>query len=764
MNTATKIGIGSALSRVDGADKVTGRAKYAAEYKVDGLLYGVAVTSRIAKGKILSIDEADARAVPGVVDVISHLNRPKQAWLDRNWKDELSIPGEPFKAFHDETVMFAGQPVALVVADTFEAARFAASLIDIRYEEEPHNIDFAASLDEKFMPSHLKRRNNYHPPKSRGDAQQAYDDAPVKVAADYHLAPEHHNPMEMHASTVEWHGDGKITVYDKVQGSQGPQAYLASAFGLGKKNVRVVNAFVGGGFGSGLRPQWQVQLAVMGAIHLEQSVRVVMTRQQMFTHAHRPECTYSVRLGAEPDGKLSAMMHDATTSTSRFENNMEDIVVWGMMAYDCPNASGEYAIAPRDTYTSADMRAPGAATGMTLFEIAMDEMAYAAGVDPLDFRLRNYSEVDAMNGTPYTSKALREAYQEGAARFGWDKRSAAPRSMKEGRELVGWGMATGMWDAQFSKTAARAVLSADGTLEVASASSDIGTGTYTIMVQVAADTLGLSPDRITAKLGDSDLPEAPVEGGSWGAASTGAAVQLACQAVAKKLLSAAGKLDGDPFHGVNGIEGLEFADGAMIRRDNPDVRASLTDVMAAAGLDKIEVEETAKPGVGDMISMARKSRNTHSAIFCEVRVDEELNQVRVTRVVNAVAGGRIINPKTARSQILGGVVMGIGMALHEETFADRTLGRWMNHNFAEYHVPAHADIHDIDVIFVDEPDPEVTPLGVKGLGEIGIVGTAAAVANAIYHATGKRVRRLPITIDKLLETSADDREGDAPSA
>lgn len=752
MNVSTKIGIGSALSRVDGVDKVTGRAKYAAEYNVEGLLHGMAVNSRIAKGKILSIDEAAARAVPGVVDILSHLNRPKQAWLDRSWKDELSIPGEPFKAFHDDTILFAGQPVALVVAETFEAARFAASLIEVRYEEEAHNVDFEASLAEKFTPSYLKRRNNYHPPKNRGDAEAAFADAPVKVQGEYHLATEHHNPMEMHASTVEWHGDGTITVYDKVQGSQGTQAYLASAFGLGKKNVRVINAYVGGGFGSGLRPQWQVQLAVMGAIHLERSVRVVMTRQQMFTHAHRPECTYSISLGAEPNGKLTAMLNDATTSTSRFESNMEDIVVWGMMNYDCPNASGEYAIAPRDTYTSADMRAPGAATGMTLFEIAMDEMAYAAGVDPLDFRLINYAKKDAMNGTPYTSKALREAYAEGAARFGWEKRSPEPRSMKEGRELIGWGVATGMWDAQFSKTAARAVLTADGKLEVASASSDIGTGTYTVMVQVAADTLGLAPEQIAAKLGDSDLPEAPVQGGSWAAASTGAAVQLACQSVAKKLLSAAGKLEGDPFRGVNGIDGLEFEGGAMIRRDNPDIRVSLGEVMAAAGLDRIEVEETASPGISGMISTARKSRNTHSAIFCEVRVDEELNQVRVTRVVNAVAAGRIINPKTARSQILGGVVMGMGMALHEETFADRTLGRWMNHNYAEYHVPAHADVHDIDVIFVHEPDPEVSPLGVKGLGEIGIVGTAAAIANAIYHATGKRVRQLPITIDKLLET------------
>ena len=754
MNAPQKIGIGTPLSRVDGTDKVTGKAKYAAEYAVADLLYGVAVPARIAKGRIVAVDDTAARSVPGVVEVMTHENRPKQAWLDHSWKDELSIPGEPFKALHADQVMFAGQPVAVVIAETFEAARFAASLVEVRYDDEPHNIDFDTSLSDKFLPPKGMRRNTFHPPKKRGDAPAAYDAAALKVEGEYRLATEHHNPMEMHASTVEWHGDGKVTVYDKTQGSQGVQAYLASAFKLGKSNVRVVNAYIGGGFGSGLRPQWQVQLATMAAILLERSVRVVMTREQMFYHAHRPECVYDIKLGAEHTGKLTAIIGNATTSTSRFENNMEDIVTWGMMNYDCPNAEGQYTIAPRDTYTSADMRAPGAATGMTLFEIAIDEMSYKAKVDPLEFRMINYSETEAMNQLPFTSKALREAYREGAERFGWAERNPEPRSMKEGRELVGWGVATGMWDAQFSKTAARARLSANGDLEVASATSDIGTGTYTVMTLVAADTLGIAPERITATLGDSDLPTAPVEGGSWAAASTGAAVQLACQALGKKLFKAAQKMDGDPM-GAAEFEDVEFVDGHLRLKAGDGPGVSLTDIMRASGEASIEAEETASPGVSGMISQMQKARNTHSAIFVEVRVDEELDQVRVTRVVNAVAAGRIINPKTARSQILGGVVMGIGMALHEETFADAKLGRWMNHNYAEYHVPAHADVEDIDVIFVDEPDPEVTPLGVKGLGEIGIVGTAAAIANAIYHATGKRVRSLPITIDKLLETEID---------
>lgn len=752
MNAPAQVGIGTPLSRVDGVDKVTGVAKYAAEYDVGDKVFGVIVSSEIAKGRIVAIDELAARSVPGVVDVLTHENRPKQAWLDHSWKDELNIPGEPFKALHDEKIMFSGQPIAVVLAETFEAARYGASLVEVTYEQEDHNIDFEASLAEKFLPK--KKRNTYHPPKTRGDPDQAFAGAALKVEGNYHLATEFHNPMEMHASTVEWHGDGKITVYDKTQGSQGVQGYLASAFGLSKKDVRVVNAYVGGGFGSGLRPQYQVQLATMAAIHLERSVRVVMTRQQMFTHAHRPECTYAIKLGAEHTGQLTSIYGDATTSTSRFENNMEDIVTWGMINYASPNAGGEYTVAPRDTYTSADMRAPGAATGMTLFEIAIDEMAYAAKVDPLEFRRINYSEVDAMNELPFTSKALREAYDDGAAWFGWAERPLQPRSMKEGRELIGWGCATGMWDAQFTKTAARAKLFANGDFEVASASSDIGTGTYTVMTLVAADTLGIAPDRITAKLGDSDLPAAPVEGGSWAAASTGAAVQLACQALGKQLLKAAQKMPGEPL-GDATFEDVEFVDGHLRLKGGDGPGIALTDIMHASGEAAIEAEETASPGVSGLISQMQKARNTHSAVFAEVRVDEELNQVRVTRVVNAVAAGRIINPKTARSQILGGVVMGIGMALHEETFADATLGRWMNHNYAEYHVPAHADVEDIDVIFVDEPDPEVTPLGVKGLGEIGIVGTAAAIANAIYHATGKRVRSLPITIDKLLETEAD---------
>jgi xanthine dehydrogenase YagR molybdenum-binding subunit len=741
------VGIGSAINRVDGLAKVTGRARYAAEYPTPGLLYGWIVSSTIAKGKISHIDENAARAVPGIVEIITHANRPHVAWLDRSYPEEAGPPGEPFRALYDETILFSAQPVALVLAETLEAARYAASLVEISYEVESHNTDFEKALAEKFLPS--KKRATFHPPKNRGDADAAFADAALKVSVNYHIATEHHSPMEMHASTVIWEADGKITVYDKTQGPQNVQGYLASVFGFSKKNVRVMNPYVGGGFGSGLRPQYAVYLATMAAKKMERSVRVVMTRQQMFSHVHRPEAVQSVQLGAAQDGKLTSIINKATTSTSRFENNMEDVVIWGMMNYACENASGDYTVAPVDTYTSGDMRAPGAATGMTIFEMAIDEMSYAAKIDPMAYRLLNYSGVDAMNGTPFTSKALKEAFAEGADKFGWHRRTAEPRSMTDGKELVGWGVATGMWDAMFMKTACSAKLSANGHLEVASATSDIGTGTYTVMTQVAADTLGLPVDQITAKLGDSSLPTSPLQGGSWVAASVGAAVQLACQAVAAKALKAAVKVHGNPLGGAT-MDDIEIREGHLVLKSDQSVRVALTDAMRAAGLDTIEVEETASGGISGMISQMQKSRNTHSAVFAEVKIDEELGVIRVTRIVSAVAAGRIINPKTARSQILGGVVMGIGMALHEETMMDHNLGRWMNHSFAEYHIPVNADIDDIEVIFVEEPDPEVTPLGVKGLGEIGIVGTAAAVANAIFHATGKRIRSLPITIDKLL--------------
>lgn len=738
----TTVHIGDPLSRVDGVEKVTGAARYAAEYPVDGLLHGFAISSPITKGRIADIDTAAALAVPGVVEVITHLNRPHVAWLDSSYEDDAAPPGSPFRPLYDEKIHFSGQPIALVIAETPELARYGAALVAVTFDDEPHNTDFNTGLAERFVPQ--EQRSHAASPKNRGDADGALNAASVRISGDYHLMTEVHNPIEMHASTVVWEGGGKITVYDKNQGSQNVQNYLSNVFNLSGDDVRVRNPYVGGAFGSGLRPQWQVNLAVLAAKKLERSVRVVMTRQQMFTHTHRPECLQCVSLAADESGKLAAIAVDATTATSRYEDYSESVVKWTGIIYGCENGAFGYSLVPLDTSTPGDMRAPGAATGMNLFEIAMDELAYAAGMDPLELRIVNFTDVDLENNAPYTSKALLAAYREGAARFGWDKRSHAPRSMRDGKELVGWGMASGIWETLLMQITARAVVSADGYLEIASAASDIGTGTYTIMAQVACETLGLPADRVRVRLGDSDLPASPLEGGSWMAASVGAAVQLACRSLASELLNDATRMSNSPI-GTPTLDQVEFADGAIRLKGDPSRLVRYEDILKASGKPSVAAEETFKPQ-----RRTDKTSNAHSAVFAEVKVDEELGVVRVTRVVCAAAAGRILNPMTARSQIVGSVVMGIGMALEEEAMTDHRIGRIMNHNLAEYHVPVHADVGHIDVIFVDEPDPEVSPLGAKGLGELGIVGAAAAIANAIFHATGKRIRDLPITIDKLI--------------
>jgi xanthine dehydrogenase YagR molybdenum-binding subunit len=511
-------------------------------------------------------------------------------------------------------------------------------------------------------------------------------------------------------------------------------------FGLSKANVRVKSPFVDGAIGSGLRPQYQLFLAVMAALELKRSVRVVLTRDQMFSFSYRPDTINTVALGADPNGALRAIRHDAVAGTSTFENYQEVVINWSGLLYHCDNVELIYKLAQIDTHTPADMRAPGATLGV----FAMDELAYALRIDPLALRLWNYAETDENEGKQWTSKELRAALQVAAERFGWSKRSAEPRSMREGRDLVGWGMACGVWESQVQS--ARATLTADGRLDVASATADIGIGTYTILTQIAADALGIPMDSVTVRIGDSSLPTAPFEGGSWTAASAGSAVQAACHAVREKLFRYARAGEESPLANAD-LDHVAFAGGRIELVGDPSRFVTIAEAMRAGRVDRIEEEATASP---DAATQKRYSAYTHSAIFAEVKVDEELGVVRVTRIVNAVAAGRILNPKTARSQIIGGVVFGIGMALTEETMPDHKLGRFMNHNFAEYHVPANADIRDIDVIFVDKHDDKASPIGVKGLGEIGVDGTAAAIANAVFHATGKRVRELPITLDKLL--------------
>lgn len=740
--------VGSPRNRVDGPAKVMGTATYAAEFTATGLAHAYIVESGIARGRIKRIDAEAAEAVPGVVKVFTHENRPKTAWFSYKYQDMVGPPGEPFRPLASDEVQYSGQPIALVVAESFDVARHAASLVRVFYDQHPHETDLNRARKDSYEPP-KKRSGIAPPPKPRGDAVRAFGQAPVRISAEYSIATEHHNPMEPHATTVIWDGEGKITVHDKTQGVQNSQAYVASVFGLSSGDVRVVAPYVGGGFGAGLRPQYQLFLAVMASLALERSVRLELTRQQMFTHVHRPETINTLSLGADENGKLQSIQHHAVAATSQFEDHQEVVVNWSGLLYPAENVDLRYELAKLDTYSPGDMRAPGAPLGLFALESAMDELAIATGVDPVELRLRNYAERDENDDVPFSSKELRSCYREGAERFGWSKRSPKPGSMRDGRELIGWGMASGVWEANMMKTSAKAVLGADGRLTISCATSDIGTGTYTILTQIAADALGLAMERVSVVLGDSSLPASPVQGGSWTAASAGSAVMATCQTLRKTLFKQASKIEGSPLTDA-GIDDVAFAGGNIVMRTDATKSVSLADAIAAGRDHQVEAEESAGPGLVGMMMPKSHSSYTHAAVFAEVRIDEDLGVLRVTRIVNAVAAGRILNPKTARSQIIGGVVWGIGMALHEETLTDHKLGRMMNHSFAEYHVPANADIHDIEVIFVEELDDKTSPIGVKGLGEIGIVGTAAAIANAVHHATGKRLRSLPITIDKIL--------------
>ncbi|CCJ08895.1 xanthine dehydrogenase family protein molybdopterin-binding subunit [Methylocystis sp. SC2] len=732
--------IGKPVSRIDGPAKVTGRAKYAAEFSARDLAYGFVVSSAVAKGRIQSIDRSAALAVPGVIEVFAHDNRPSLPSSHEKYSDEVASPGAPFRPLYDDEILFSGQPVALVVAEELEIARFAASLVDIRYETVETVTDLDTQIDKAFEPPE-KRTPDWNPA-ARGDVDSALSRSPMHIRTEYRTPVEHHNPMETFASTAVWEKDGRLTIYDKTQGAPNCQQYLCSVFGLTKDKVRVLSPYVGGAFGVGLRPNYQLFMAALAAIGLKRSVRVTLTRQQMFTLGYRPQTIQTLTLGAENDGRLVAVKHDAIANTSRFEDYQEPTVVWSGALYPCDHSTVTSRLARLDLFTPCDMRAPGGAVGMYALESAMDELSYAVGVDPLELRLKNYSETDQNYGKPISSKALKDCYLQGAERFGWSKRRPQPRSMREGRELVGYGMATGIWEAFRVPTSARATLAPDGTLEIACATADIGTGTYTILAQIAAEMLGLPLDKVLVKIGDSDLPSAPVEGGSWTAASAGSAVMEACDGIRKQLLKRANA----PLRGVD-LADLTWVDGEIRMTSDPSRAMPLSE--ALLGLNEPLVAEVSSTPHERVLQ--DYSHYAHSAVFAEVRLDEELGMLRVTRVVSAIAAGRILNPKTARSQILGAVVGGIGMALHEETVIDHRYGRFMNHNLAEYHVPVHADVHAIDVIFVDEQEDRLNPLGVKGVGEIGIVGTAAAIANAVFHATGVRVRDLPITIDKLLE-------------
>lgn len=737
--------VGQPVKRVDGKAKVTGAATYAAEFTAEGLLYGVIVSSTVAKGRIQNILTRAAKEIPGVIEIFTHENRPDLAWFDRSYRDMVAPSGSPLRPLYDNQIHFSGQPIALVVAESFESARYAASLVEVSYEEEPHLTNLRGNMMDAKPPSAWKGGRK-SPPEPKGDAFEALLNAPLSIDSEYSAPAEYHNPMEMHGSTVIYDPQTKaLTVYDKTQGVQNVQGYLTKVFGLSKKKVKVVSPFVGGAFGSGLRPAHNVFFAVMAALQLKRSVRVTLTRQQMFTFGHRPHTVQRVAMGSDAHGKLQSLIHEVYAETSQLEDYVETVSNWSGLLYPADNRHFQHSVVRLDVPTPMDMRAPGASWGLYAAECAMDELAEKAGIDPLEMRLINYSEEDPLDEKPYGSKELRKCYQQAAAKFGWSSRVAQPRSMKDGHKLIGWGMATGAWDAMQMFASAKAILTAEGRLLISSATSDIGTGTYTVMTQIAADAMGMELSAVTFSLGDSTMPSAPPQGGSWTAVTVGSAVKSVCDKLAKKLFKVASKLDDSPFKNLK-FSQVEFVNGCLRSKATPDSAIPLSEIVQRSDLSEIDAKVTALPSPKRM----KFAHYAHSAIFAEVKVDEDFGSIEVTRVVSAIAAGKILNPKTARSQVLGGIVWGIGMALHEEALTDHHFGRVMNHSFAEYHIPVNADVDKIEITFVEEEDSHVNALGAKGIGEIGLVGVAAAISNAVYHATGKRIRSLPITLDKVI--------------
>ncbi len=732
------------LDRVDGIAKVTGSAKYAAEYNLPNMAYGVLVGSTITKGAIKSIDAKGAEKAPGVLAVITHLNAPKVPGYDAGYNPRKGpTGGKGLQVFGDASVLFNGHPIALVIADTFERAQYAARLIKVQYSKEEHQTNI-----EKIADKSIALEGQRYADYVRGQ-KDAWKDAPVKVEEEYIVPMEVHNPMELHSIIAQWNGDAKVTVWDKTQGVKSTQRSIMQAFKLKEEDVQVNAKFVGGGFGSALRTWPHEIAALMGAKKIGRPLKLVLRRDQMFTLVgYRPHATQKLALGATPDGKLVGMYHEAVSHTSNYEEFTEGVVNMTKFMYACPNVATKYKVYGMDVSTPTWMRGPGEATGAFALECALDELAYKLNIDPIELRLRNYAETDPMRNLPYSSKFLKEAYALGAERIGWNDRNRTPRSMKEGEWQVGYGMATGVFNAFRGTAKALVRLNSDGSVLVQSAVADSGPGTATAMTVVAANVLGIAPKNIKFDLGDSSLPPGPTQGGSSTTSTLGSAVHDASIALQKKM---AALLKNDALFHTADVHEPTFADlvfegGNIYLKGDRSKKITYTDLLKKNNLQSIETTEESKGGE----EQRKYASYSYSVHFTKVLVHPVTGVVKIARVVTASDAGKIISPKTAAGQIIGGVVGGIGMALMEEGVIDHRYGRWVNNNLADYHVPVHADVPYIEALFVDKPDLILNPIGAKGMGEIALIGFAAAVANAVYHATGKRVRELPITLDKLI--------------
>lgn len=727
--------------RADGLAKVTGKATFSAEHKIAGLVHGVFVCSTIAKGYIKNMYLYEAKNAPGVIDIIYHLNCPDVPGYKPEEKKDGKTTGFDFKGlrlFYNNSIISNGQPIALVVADTYERAVHAASLVKVVYEKEVHNTDFDKS---KINPDLISKPVEY-----KRNKEDAWKEAEVKLEAEYHIPTETHNPMEMHATIAVWDGDKKLTVYDKSQGPKFAQNHLSRIFSLEEKNVKVITEFVGGAFGNALKSWPHVHAAVIAAKKLNRPVKVTLNREQMFTTVgFRPQSWQKIGIGADKTGKLTGITHQAVSSTSRYEDFREGIVESTKFLYDCPNVNTVYNVLPLDINSPTWMRGPGPASGCFGLECALDELSYLLEMDPVELRIKNETDVNPVNKLPWTTRYLKECYALGKEKIEWHKRPVKPATLKEDGMLVGYGMAVGTFWAGRRDATVNAVLKNDGTLILKSAVSDMGPGTTTAMVKIGSEQMGMDTAKIIFQLGDTDLPNGPIQGGSGTITALGTAVMAACDEL-KKLIKEETIKSVEAFKDLK-PEDLQYENGNIFSANDKNFGIDYKALLKLLNKSELEVTKSS----GNFRDFNKYEARSFSVHFVKLHVNPVTGVIKLKHIVSTADCGKIISEKTARSQMVGGAVGGIGMAMTEETIVDNRFGRYLNTNFVDYHVPVHADAPPMDVLFVNKPDYIISPTGAKGVGEIALIGVAPAILNAVYNATGKRIRKLPVTPDNLVD-------------
>jgi xanthine dehydrogenase YagR molybdenum-binding subunit len=733
--------LGKPHDRIEGRFKVTGGLRYSGDQQIENVAYGYLATSTIARGEIRAMDVVETEKSPGVMAVYTPFHSLKL--YDGLTQAEGANSGEIEPPLQDNKIRYYGQIIALVVADSFEQARDAAALLKVDYKEEESVASWEAGLTHAFPPAAVDGQNPTVAILANGvsSIDDVIQGAEVVLEATYTEPIYHHNPMEPHATTAVWEGD-RLTTYDATQFVPGQQRNVAAILGVNEDNVRVICPFIGGGFGSKQAVWTHSPLTAAAARALNRPIKTILTREQMFTlTGHRPALIQRISLAASRDGALRAVKHDVHSTVSFAGVYVEAAAQrTSRFVYKSPNIQVSQTLVPLNVGAPTSMRAPGESPGMFALECAMDELAVRLGMDPIELRMKNYAEVYPGRNVPYSSKTLAESYRLGAERFGWSRRNPKPGSVKDGDWLVGMGMATAVYPGHRSRSSAKVRLQADGTAQVSLATEDLGTGMWTVVAIFGAQSLGLPIERVRPEIGDSALPPAPVAGGSQSTASVGPAIQKAAESAKTKLIQLAVRDKKSPF---SGMKDVSYEDGQLVGGGK---RADFGTVLNAIGRGSVEAVETAASGD----EQEKYAFYSFGAQFCEVAVNRWTFDIRVKRVTTVIYIGTVVNPKTARSQVIGGIVFGIGMALLEGSYLDERTGRYANGNFADYLVATNADVPYIDVHFIGKPDTIFNPVGARGAGEIGVTGIPAAIANAVYNATGQRVRDFPITLDKLL--------------